>query len=271
MSQNERDIFDQHCLNLHRARARKMPQDFDFLTQHCQKNLLERLKDIKREFPKITDLKSGFAQQHEYNLLAIEPNQECIISHLDLHWVNDLPGYLYQIQRYLWPDGLFLGSLFGGETLYELRQSLMAVELELFGGVSPRVSPFVTMQDMGALMQRAEFALPVIDHEIIHVTYANIFDLITDLRGMGMTNAIKSRSSRYLGKSFWPKVQDYYRAHFSNDRSRLMVSFEVIYLIGWGPSATQQKPLRPGSAQQSLAKALKTTEIKLPEKAKSTR
>lgn len=269
MSQNNNIIiFDQKTLTQHQKRAEKMSGDFDFLTTHCQKNLQERLKDIKRDFSRPLDIDSQLRLlKDEQPLILEEEKPDLAISHLTLHWVNDLPGRLLQIQKTLKPDGVFLASLFGGETLYELRQSLMATELDLFGGLSPRVSPFIDMRDMGGLLQRAGFALPVVDHEIIHVTYDHLFNLIADLRGMGLTNTIVNRSKRYLGKNFWAQAHEYYQENFANDQGRLVASFEVIYLIGWAPDASQQQPLKPGSAKRSLAQVLKTNEIALPEKA----
>ena len=269
MSRNDIIIFDNKLVAQHKNRAHQMTHDANFLLDHCRQNLNNRFDDIKQDFNQVIDLAEYFEQSTEQGVLSLEADQSCFISHLNLHWVNDLPGCLYQIRQSLRPDGLFLASLFGGETLSELRESMMMVELEMFGGVSPRVSPFATLQDLGGLLQRAGFALPVVDHEMVTVTYPHVFALIKDLRAMGQTNTIVNRSKRYLGKEFWPRVQNYYQDHFSDEKRRIVASFNVFYLIGWAPAATQQQPLKPGSAQKSLAQVLKTTEIKLPEKARS--
>ena len=269
MSPSNIKVFDRKLVDCHRIRAEKMSGDFSFLIDHCKQNLNDRINDIKRDFSKKIDLKKHFYNLSEYEDINLsEKKPDLVISHLDLHWVNDLPGLLLQIKDNLQPDGVFLACLFGGETLYELRHTLMEIEIEMFGGVSPRVSPFVDMRDMGALLQRAGFALPVTDHEVIRVTYDHVFDLINDLRGMGQTNAVINRSKKYLGKEFWSRVQQFYKNNFSNEHGRLQASFEVIYLIGWSPAASQPQPLKPGSAKQSLAQVLKTREIKLPEKAR---
>lgn len=265
MSQNNIIVFDSKVVQQHRERSKKIGADHQFLIDHCRKNLGDRLQDIKRDFLNSVDLEN---KSDDYAALNIKPQSTDLIkSHLDLHWINDLPGWLLQIRQALKPDGVFLASMFGGETLYQLRETLMQTELEMFGGVSPRVSPFADMRDMGALLQRAGFSLPVVDHEMIHVTYEHLFNLIADLRGMGQTNAVLNRSKKYLGKEFWARANDYYLNNFSNDKGRLVATFEVVYLIGWSPDETQQQPLKPGSAKHSLAQVLKTSEISLPEKA----
>ena len=170
--------------------------------------------------------------------------------------MNDLPGALIQIKNALKPDGLFIGAMFGGETLKELRESLIQTELNMKGGVSPRIAPFADKQDMGALMQRAAFALPVIDSETVTVTYDNLFKLMHDLRGMGESNILAARNKTYPSRDFFTKTAEYYQTHFSEPDGRLIATFEIIFLLGWAPHASQQKPLKPGSAEKNLADVL---------------
>jgi hypothetical protein len=162
-----------------------------------------------------------------------------------------------QWQRSLKPDGLLLGSFFGGETLSELRHCIMQTESEIYGGMSPRVSPFVSLQDMAALMQRAQFALPVVDHEMVTVTYESLEKLLNDLRGMGQGNAVFKRDKKILPKIFWPMVEKIYRENFANEQGRLKVTVEIIYFLGWAPAASQPQPLKRGSATHRLVDVLK--------------
>ena len=187
---------------------------------------------------------------------------DLILSSFHCHTINDLPGALFQIRRILKPDGLFLSALPGGETLTELRQSLMQTEIETKNGLSPRVFPFADKQDAGALLQRAGFALPVVDSENITVTYAHLFDLIKDLRGMGEQNSLLARNKNHPGREFFLNAARYYSTHFGEPDGRIRAGFEIIFMLGWAPHESQQKPLRPGSAEKSLADALNTQEIK---------
>lgn len=193
---------------------------------------------------------------------------DLVLSCLGLHMVNDLPGALVQIRRSLKPDGLFSGAMFGGETLHELRACLMEAESEVRGGISPRVAPFADKQQAGSLLQRAGYALPVVDSEILTVTYDSAFRLMDDLRGMGEGNAILVRDRVWPGKAFFARAAEIYQNRYAEPDGRIRASFEILFLSGWSPHESQQKPLRPGSAETSLAEALSTTEIKTGEKAK---
>jgi SAM-dependent methyltransferase len=180
-----------------------------------------------------------------------------------LHAVEDLPGSLAQIRHALKPDGLLLAGFPGGETLTELRQSFMQAESEILGGISPRVHPFATLQDMAGLMQRAGFALPVVDHDKLEVRYANPLRLADDLRGMGETNALISRSRKPLRRDVLFSMIETYQKKFAGADGKVTACFEMLYLTGWAPHESQQKPLRPGSAKMSLAEALNTKEISI--------
>jgi SAM-dependent methyltransferase len=181
---------------------------------------------------------------------------DCIVSLLALQGVNDLPGALMQARQALRPDGLFMACLPGGATLAELRQSLLAAEVALTGGASMRVAPFGDLRDMGALMQRAGFALPVADVENVTVRYGDMFALIRDLRAMGLTAALKERPPRPAPRAMWLEAARHYAENFADADGRIRATFEMVWLSGWAPHESQQKPLRPGSAKMRLAQAL---------------
>ncbi|WP_232631839.1 methyltransferase domain-containing protein [Methylobacterium sp. Leaf118] len=185
------------------------------------------------------------------------------VSALALQHVNDLPGVLVQVRRALKPDGLFLGCLLGGATLTELRQAFLQAESETEGGVSPRVAPFAELRDLGGLMQRAGFALPVVDADTIRVRYADPFALMRDLRAMGLTNVLHDRRRTPLRRATLLRAAALYAERFSDPDGRLRATFEVLWLSGWAPHESQQKPLRPGSAKTRLADALGTAEHRL--------
>ncbi|MCJ2005777.1 methyltransferase domain-containing protein [Methylobacterium sp. J-092] len=183
------------------------------------------------------------------------------VSLLALQGVNDLPGTLVQLRNSLRPDGLFLGCLLGGATLNELRASFAQAESEVEGGVSPRVAPFAEVREAGALLQRAGFALPVADTETVTVRYADPFSLMRDLRAMGLTNALVERRRTPLRRATLMRMADIYASRFADADGRLRASFEILWLTGWAPHASQQVPLKPGSAKARLADALGTIEL----------
>jgi len=193
---------------------------------------------------------------------------DLVVSGLSLQAVNDLPGVLVQVRRALKPDGLFLAALLGGDTLAELRQSFAVAESEHDGGVSPRVAPFPDLRDLGALLQRAGFALPVTDVDRITVRYATPLGLLHDLRRMGAANPLIERRRVPLRRATLMRAMAVYAARFADSDGRVRASFDVIWLSGWSPHENQQKPLRPGSAKKRLADALGTTEIPTGEKPK---
>ena len=270
-----------------RALARKkrshISQDHDFLFQYAAEHLNDRLKDINRDFEKILQI-GGRVNLSLPNTICMDlagdtdliadeemlpfadSSLDLVLSPLNLHSVNDLPGALIQIRRALKPDGLFIAAMFGGETLYELRDCLTKAELSLSGGLSPRVFPFADKQQMGGLMQRAGFALPVVDSDLITVTYPTLQKLMRDLKGMGESNIISARKKSLTTPRFFDTVESIYKNTYSED-DKLTATFEVIFLTGWAPHASQQNPLRPGSAKNKLSEALGTTEIKTGEKA----
>jgi hypothetical protein len=180
--------------------------------------------------------------------------------------VNDLPGTLIQIRRALRPDGLLLAALIGGGTLGELREAFAQAESEIEGGVSPRVAPFADVRELGALLQRAGFALPVVDSDRLTVRYRTLFALMRDLRRMGATNVLSQRRRVPLRRATLQRMADNYAARFADADGRLRATFEIVWLSGWAPHESQQKPLKPGSATQRLADALGSQEISTGEK-----
>jgi len=196
-----------------------------------------------------------------------ESSLDLVVSALALQFVNDLPGVLVQVRRALKPDGLFLAALIGGDTLTELRQSFAAAESEIEGGVSPRVAPFADLRDLGALLQRAGFALPVTDIDRVTVRYDSAFALMRDLRRMGATNALLDRRRTPLKRVTLMRMAEIYAQRFADSDGRLRATFEIVWLSGWAPHPDQQQPLKPGSAQARLADALGTREISTGEKA----
>ena len=192
---------------------------------------------------------------------------DLVVSALALQFVNDLPGALIQVRRALKPDGLFLAALLGGDTLTELRQSFAAAETEIEGGVSPHVAPFADVRDLGALLQRAGFALPVTDVDRLTVRYSTAFALMHDLRRMGATNALVARRRVPLRRKTMLRMAEIYAERFADPDGRLRATFDVIWLSGWAPHESQQQPLKPGSAQTRLADALGAKEVGAGEKA----
>ncbi len=192
---------------------------------------------------------------------------DLVVSALSLQFVNDLPGALVQIRRALKPDGLFVAALIGGETLTELRQAFAGAESEIEGGVSPRVAPFADLRDLGALLQRAGFALPVTDVDRLTARYDSAFALMHDLRRMGATNALFDRRRTPLKRATLMRMAEIYAERFADADGRLRATFEIVWLSGWAPHPSQQQPLRPGSAKTRLADALGTREISTGEKA----
>jgi SAM-dependent methyltransferase len=186
---------------------------------------------------------------------------DLVVSALALQFVNDLPGTLVQIRRALKPDGLLLAALLGGETLAELRESFAAAESETTGGVSPRVAPFADLRDLGALLQRAGFALPVTDTDRLTVRYDSAFALMRDLRRMGATNILVDRRRRPLRRATLVRMAEIYAQRFADPDGRVRATFEIVWLSGWSPHPSQQQPLKPGSAAARLADALGTQEV----------
>jgi SAM-dependent methyltransferase len=274
------DIFDPAAVRHHRARAAAQIGEHDFLLREVADRLVERLGDMRRKFG------HGLALDDHGGVLtaalegrvgtltlgdldsANHESFDLIVSLLSLHWVNDLPGALIRIRRILRPDGLFLAALFGAGTLGELREAWATAESAEEGGASPRIAPFAEVRDAGALLQRAGFALPMADLDAITVSYADAFALMRELRGMGETNALHQRRKSFTRRATLMAAAEAYRVGFGDAGGRIPATFQVLWLTAWAPHASQQRPLRPGSAKARLADALDAKEIPAGDKAK---
>lgn len=297
-------VFDRVLLRRRRERAAQEWDRQAFLKHEIAERLVERLGDVRRSFPLALDLGShgdeigsalahrafegrktvgclvradlghGFARRargpavvaDEELLPFATQSFDLVVSAMDLHWVNDLPGSLIQIGRILKPDGLLLGALLGGATLWQLRQSLAAAESEVEGGLSPRVSPFADLRDAAGLLQRAGFALPVADSETIEVEYESALALMRELRAMGESNLVVERRRGLARRTTLLRAAEIYGERFALPSGRVAASFEVLFLHGWAPHGSQPKPLKPGSANRRLADALGTAEQSAGEK-----
>jgi SAM-dependent methyltransferase len=270
-------IFDRFLLRARERRARALGAE-TFLLDRVAVDLAERLSAVVRKFDRVADIGTptdaiqralagtvGSIERVELGdneaLALRDGSLDLAVSALALQLVNDLPGVLVQIRRALKPDGLLLAALIGGETLTELRQSFAQAESEIEGGVSPHVAPFADLRDIGALLQRAGFALPVADSERITVRYDTVFALMHDLRRMGATNALTERRRAPLRRATLLRMAEIYGERFADPDKRLRATFEIVWLSGWAPDPGQQQPLKPGSARARLADALNVTEI----------
>lgn len=264
-------LTDRIALHRNRARAERAAL---FLHEEVALEVQERLAEVNKAFTDVALITpfsdawslAGAKRVPDDEVLDLQPGGHDLVIHaLALHWANDPVGQLVQCRRALRPDGLFLGFLFGGQTLAELRACLAQAEAEVTGGLSPRVLPMAEIRDLGGLLQRAGFALPVADSFTKTVTYADFGRLLRDLRAMGEGNALAGRLRRPTGRAVFARAAELYAAHHSLPDGRLTATFEIIGLTGWAPHESQQKPLRPGSAVQSLADALATREMPLPD------
>ena len=285
---NNQSIFDRARVRRHRDRAAAHFHAHDFLLREMCQRLCDKLLDINRSFPRALNLGAHNGMLAEYlpeksgidmlvhsdfseRILAMAPRPklvadeeflpfkpesfDLVISCGSLHWVNDLPGTLIQIRQILKPDGLLLAMLPGGESLKELRQSFEQAEMQS-GGISPRISPFVDVRDAGSLLQRAGFALPVVDRDVLTVSYAHPLKLMHDLRFMGQGNALMHSRKHFTGSSTLMLAADHYLRHFSDDQARIPATFELVTLTAWKPHDSQQKPASRGSGKIHLGNAL---------------
>jgi SAM-dependent methyltransferase len=272
MTQQQPLLTDLAALSRNRDRA--TPEGL--VLHHAAADEIEdRLKEVNRPFTN-TGIVTGFPNFwanrfptatliKDTDLLALQNAPYDLLVHaMSLHWANDPVGQLIQCRRALRADGLLLVATFGGQTLNELRSCLGQAEVEVTGGLSPRVAPMGELRDIGALLQRAGLALPVADALPFTLEYTDIWHLMRDLRAMGETNALTDRLRRPTAASVIKRAGELYRDHFANDQGRIHATFEMIFLTGWAPDESQPKPLRPGSAQQRLSDALGTDETKLP-------
>jgi SAM-dependent methyltransferase len=286
-------IFDRRLLHARRRRAASSGPA-TFLLDRVAGDVADRLATVKRRFDLALDLgtpgeavraalarlgsvgtivaaaafpeggtarTAPFVVADEEALPFGDATLDLVVSALALQFVNDLPGTLVQIRRALKPDGLLVAALLGGETLTELRESFAAAESETTGGVSPRVAPFADLRDLGALLQRAGFALPVTDTDRLTVRYDSAFALMHDLRRMGATNILVDRRRRPLRRATLMRMAEIYAERFADPDGRVRATFEIVWLSGWSPHPSQQQPLKPGSAAARLADALGSQEV----------
>jgi SAM-dependent methyltransferase len=294
-------LFDRALIEMRRRRARRIGPA-TFLLDRVAEDFADRLATVLRRFERAVDLgtpspavRAALAGNSAIgSMIAVAPafdaadpavdpaslrvvaepealpfaaeSLDLVVSAFALQMVDDLPGALIQIRRALKPDGLLLAALLGGDTLTELRESFAVAESEVTGGVSPRVAPFADLRDMGALLQRAGFALPVTDVDRVVVRYSSPLALMADLRRMGATNPLVERRRVPLRRSVLARVLEVYAERFSDPDGKVRASFDIVWLSGWAPHESQQQPLRPGSAKTRLADALGTQEISAGEK-----
>ena len=273
-------LFDRALLCARQRRALKQGP-VTFLLDRVAEEMAERLAAVKRDFAEAADiwtpgdaLRKPLADRlKSFTHLDVlgDPQEvlpfqqetlDLVVSALALQFVNDLPGVLAQIRRALKPDGLLLAAMIGGDTLNELRQCFAAAEAELEGGVSPRVAPFADLRDAGHLLQRAGLALPVTDVDRIVVRYDSAFALMADIRRMGASNILVERRRAPTRRATMLRMAQLYAKRFADADGRIRATFDVVWLSGWAPHESQQRPLKPGSATASLAEAVKKTKPK---------
>jgi SAM-dependent methyltransferase len=282
-------LFDSALLRARKRRNATAIAKHSFLIERAAQDLAERLEQIDRRFEPVLltgphadlllatlppainqigrlitmDGRPGSVAGDEEALPFAPGSFGAVLSLMSLHWANDLPGTLIQIRRALKPDGLFLGALFGGDTLSELRTALSEAEIEVDKGMSPRISPFIDIRDGAALLQRAGFALPVADRDRVRVTYSSALHLMAEVKGMGESNALIERRRVPMKRALLARTNEIYAARFPAGGGRVAATFDILTLTGWAPHEDQQKPLAPGSAKMRLAEALGTSETKL--------
>lgn len=286
-------IFDRQLLRSRQSRAAALGPA-TFLLDRVAEEMLDRLAVVLRKFEHAADLDTPAATLRTAlvasgRIPSLEPasivnegglevmagersrpfadgSLDLVVSGLALQFVNDLPGVLIQVRRALKPDGLLLAAMIGGDSLTELREAFAQAESEVEGGLSPRVLPFADIRELGSLMQRAGFALPVVDSDRVIVRYESPLALMRDLRAMGATNLLIERRRAPLKRATLRRMIEVYAERFADSDGRLRATFEIVWLSGWAPHESQQKPLKPGSATRRLADALVTKEIATGEK-----
>lgn len=295
-------LFDRQLHRTRRTRIASNLHDYSFIVKRAFEDMCYRVESVTRDFDRALMLgggpelraalddtgaarKIGWLAQSDFSprvaahlqgpalcldeeiLPIADETVDLVLAPLNLHWINDLPGALVQINRALKPDGFFAGCLLGGSTLTELRQSLLAAETELTGGASTRVSPMAGTFDLAGLLQRAGFTMPVADVDRFTVRYDSLFDLLRDLRGMGETSVLADRARKPATRALFMHAAEIYADRFADSDGRIRASFEVIHAAGWAPHPDQPKPKRPGSATHRLADALGVKEQSAGEKA----
>jgi SAM-dependent methyltransferase len=268
-------LFDRALLQARQRRAQALGAA-TFLLDRVAEEMAERLAAVTRDFRSVADVWTpgdglavslrarapsvvhvGLSEAGEETLPFAPETLDLVVSALAFQFVNDLPGVLAQIRRALKPDGLLLAAMIGGDSLTELRQSFAAAEAECEGGVSPHVVPFADLRDIGGLVQRAGLALPVTDVDRLTVRYDNAFALMQDLRRMGASNVLLERRRVPSRRTTLLRMAEIYAERFADADGRIRATFDLVWLSGWAPHESQQKPLKPGSAKASLADAVR--------------
>ncbi|MDA0361584.1 MAG: methyltransferase domain-containing protein [Proteobacteria bacterium] len=259
-------LYDRQALTRNRLRSSSITAS-NFLLEEVAQELKERLLDSNRSFFKsaIVTGNPNFWKQwmpdaeilKDDDILSFEGERYDLIIHaMCLHWSNDPVGQLVQCKKALKPDGLFLGSLLGGQTLSELRQALLVAESTVSNGVSPRLSPTVDIREVGNLLQRVGLTLPVADASKLNVSYGSVYHLMRDLRAMGETNVLKRRMKTFTSRRLFLEVNRIYSKNHKLEDDKIRATFELIFLAGWAPDISQPQPLRPGSAQTHFSEVL---------------
>ena len=270
---NSAPLVDRAQLMRNRLRATRIGGDF-FLHDEARLEIQDRLNMVNKSFTSVA-IVTGFPELWKAwfpaativpddDVLALSERAHDLVIHaMSLHWANDPVGQLIQCNRALKPDGLMIAAFFGDQTLHELRSCLSQAEIQYSGGLSPRVLPMGELRDLGGLLQRASFALPVADKTTTNVTFSSLTHLIHELRAMGETSALQARLRQNTPPALFELAETLYHEHFS-DSARLRATFDMVFLTGWAPDASQPKPLLPGSAKTRLADALGSKEFNLP-------
>lgn len=289
MSESVPFIFDPKRVRSHRIRAISHFANHDFLFREAAEHLVDRLNDIKRKFPSVLELGSRsdllslnlrgkpgnsitatsasspllLSKSTTNNIVCSEEllpfapqSFDAALSIFSLSTVNDLPGTFAQIRYCLKPDGLLLATFWGGQTLKELRDALETADMEIMGGVSPRIAPFLDVRDAGNLLSRAGFSLPVVDHDVLDVSYKNMFHLMHDLRGMGEANSLAQATKSFSRRAIFLRAAELYKKRYSNIEGRITATFEMVTVTAWAPHASQQQPAKRGSGKISLKDVL---------------
>lgn len=284
MSDNPAILFDRARVRKRRLRALPSFAAHDFLLRQAAESLSASMEHLTYPFPTIVELgasgllapllrtRAGTVRFIECDIAASFPSTaivtdnellpfapdtlDAVVSAGGLHFVNDLPGMLVQVRQALKPDGLFMATLPGPDTLREMRQVFAAVDADLSGGITPRIVPFPDVRDAGGLLQRVGFALPVVDRELVTVSYENLFSLMADLRGGGQVNMLQQQLQHFTPRRFFMEAARRYAEQFSDAEGRITATFEIVTMTGWKPAATQQQPAARGSGTMSLKQAL---------------
>lgn len=245
-------IFDRERYKLNRLRSQRHFYKYSFLYDEASESIRERLEAFQRQFndaliygefsgdiPQVKNRINADIIYREDDTLILDEEDinianegfDLIVSNLSLHFVNDILGAFKRYKDALRPDGIFMGMFLGANTLYELRESMKVVDIEMHNGLSARMIPMIDVKDAGRLIQEAGYKMPISDLEIVQVQYETIHDLLKDIKGMGQGNCLVEQGKKYSGKEYFQRVEDEYRARFSQD-GKLVANFELVCTLG---------------------------------------